>query len=252
LAKETLTFALEGDITLASFASALTDFNALLANLSKEVGGNAPIEWMVDELYSGSAIASFHGVYQNAQIVEAVVDAYEKVGEALANGREIPFSEAVRKRAYNITDMLDGKITALRFETPTQDYIISGRSQIGEKAAAMKYSLGTVKGLIETLSMRKKLSFTIWDSLFDKPVNCYLREGAEEQMRNSWGKNAVVTGKIGRQAKTGRPIVIRDVNAIQILDFPEPGSYKRARGVLPWSPEDEKPEVLLRRLRDAC
>lgn len=251
MAKETLTFALEGDITLASFASALSEFNALLDNLSKEVGNNSPVDWVVEELYAGSASATFHGIYEDVKIVETIVEAYEEVGDALSSGREIPFSEAVRRNCRNITGVLNGKITALRFETATRDFIISGKSQIGEKAPPMKYSLGTVKGTIQTLSMRKKLSFTVWDSLFDKPVSCYLKEGEEEMMREAWGKRAVVTGRIGRQAESGRPVVIREVKSIDILDRPEQGSYKRARGVLPWNQGEEKPEITLRRMRNA-
>lgn len=251
MAKETLTFALEGDITLASFAGALSEFNALLGNLSKEVGNNSPVDWVVEELYAGSAIAIFHGIYDDVKIVETIVDAYEQVGEALAYGRDIPFSEAVRKNCRNITGVLNGKVTSLRFETPARDFIISGKLQIGEKAAPMKYSLGTVKGTIQTLSMRKKLSFILWDALFDKPVSCYIQEGKEELLREAWGKRVVVTGKIGRQAESGRPISMREVKSIEIIEKPERGSYKRARGVLPWKQGDEKPEVILRRMRDA-
>lgn len=249
--KDTLTFALEGDVTLGYFAIALSEFDALLNNLSKEVGGDAKIDWMVEELYAGSAIGTFHGIYEDVKIVETIVDAYEEVGDALSSGRDIPFSEAVRRNARNITSILDGRITAVRFETPARDFLISSKTLAGVKVPPMKYGLGTVKGTIQTLSMRKKLSFTIWDSLFDKPVNCYLKEGDEERMRNAWGKPAVVSGKIGRQAETGRPIVIREVKSIHILEKPEPGSYRRARGVLPWGQGDEKPEAILRRLRDA-
>ena len=249
--KDTLTFALEGEVTLESFSSALSEFNSLLGNLSKEVGGGAKIEWMVEELYAGSAIATFHGLYDDIKIIETVVDAYETVGESLSSGREIPFSESVRKNARNITSILNGQITSVRFETPMRDFVISGKTLAGVKAPPMKYSLGTVKGTVQTLSMRKKLSFTIWDALFDKPVNCYLREEYEEQMRIAWGKRAVVSGKIGRQAETGRPIVIREVKSINILGDLEPGGYKRAKGALPWKQGDEKPENTLRRLRDA-
>ena len=250
MAKETLTFALEGDITLASFASALSEFNLLLGNLSKEVGNDSPVDWVIEELYAGSATATFHGIYDDVKIVETIVEAYEEVGDALSSGRDIPFSEAIRKNCRNITSVLNGKVTALRFETPARDFIISGKSQIGEKAPPMNYSLGTVKGTIQTLSMRKKLNFTVWDSLFDKPVSCYISEGQEELLRRSWGKRAIVTGRIGRQAESGRPVVIREVKSIEIVDLPEHGSYKHARGVLPWKQGDEKPEVILRRMRN--
>jgi hypothetical protein len=249
--KDTLTFVLEGEVTLSSYAAAMAEFNALLNNLGKEVGGNAGIDWVVDELFAGSAVATFHGLYEDVKVVETVVDAYEVVGDALASGREIPYSEPVRRNAWNLTSLLDGKITSLRFETPAREFIVSSKSKIGEKAVPMKYSLGTVKGTIQTLTMRRKLSFTIWDTLFDKPVNCYLKEGEEERMRYAWGKRAVVTGRIGRQSESGRPIVIREVKDIHILENAEPGSYKRARGVLPWSQGDEKPEDVLRRMRNA-
>ena len=91
MAKETLTFALEGDITLASFASALSEFNALLDNLSKEVGNNSPVDWVVEELYAGSASATFHGIYEDVKIVETIVEAYEEVGDALPAGARYPF-----------------------------------------------------------------------------------------------------------------------------------------------------------------
>ena len=251
MTKDTLTFVLEGEVTLSAFASALSAFNALLNNLSKDVGGNAGIEWRVDELYAGSAVATFQGLYADEKIVETVVDAYETVGEALASGLEIPFSEAVRRSAWGITDLLNGKITSLRFETPAREFIVSGRSKIGEKAPPMKYSLGTVKGTVQTLTMRRKLSFTVWDALFDKPVNCYLKEGEEERMRNAWGKRAIISGRIGRQSESCRPIVIREVKSIHILEDVEPGAYKHTRGALPWKPGDEKPEDILRRMRNA-
>jgi hypothetical protein len=245
MSKDTLTFALEGEVTLASFASVLSSFNDLLIHLSKEVGGDAAIDWMVEELYAGSAVATFHGLYEDLKVVESVVDAYETVGEALSSGYDIPYSEPVRRSVGNITDVLNGKITSIRFETSAREFIVSSKSLAGVKAPPMKYSRGTVKGVIQTLSMRKKLSFTLWDALFDRPVNCYLKEGEQERMRSAWGKRAVVSGRIGRQAETGRPIVVREVKTIHILEEVEPGSYRRARGVLPWKEGDEKPEDAL-------
>ena len=250
MAKDTLTFALEGEVALEEFASAINNFNLLLNSLSGDVGGGAKVEWVIDELYAGSAVATFHGVYADLQVIEHIINAYEDVGDSLANGREISYSPGVKRSAQNLTNILNGKITAFRFETPTKDFLISGRSYSGEKLPPMKYSQGTVKGTVQTLSMRKKLSFTIWDSLFDRAVNCYLKEGAEETMRNVWGKRAIVSGKIGRQSETGRPIVIRDVRYVRTLDDIIPGSYKRAKGVIPWVEGDELPEDIVRRMRD--
>jgi len=70
-------------------------------------------------------------------------------------------------------------------------------------------------------------------------------------MRNAWGKHAIVSGRVGRHADTGRPIVVRDVKQIRLLKDVEPGSYRRARGVFPWTIDSESPENIIRRLRSA-
>jgi len=249
MANDMLTLALEGDVDLQEFASAINSFNLLLSQLSREVGGNAKIEWMVDELHAGSATATFRGIYPEITPVENVVNAYEAVGDALSTGRDIPFSATVKKHASALTNIMNGKITALIFETPSREIFISGKVQ-GEKTEPMKYTYGTVKGTIETLSKHKRLSFTLWDSVFNKPVHCYFKPGEEENMRDVWGKKAVVSGRVARQPKTGRAIIVRDVNYVRAVEEVEPGSYKRARGALPWG-KGESAEDMIRRLRDA-
>ncbi len=251
MAKNTLTLALEGDVSLAKFARAMQDFNGLVGELSREVASAATIEWAIQELYGGSAVATILGTYTDPVEVEKVVDAYEIVGNSLAAGEEIPYSPKVRKKANSLTGLIAGGITAIRFETAEKDAFISGKA-VGETTArAIKYSRGTVKGIVQTLSMRKTLSFTLWDALFDKSVNCYLQAGQEEIMRNVWGKKAVVSGRVGRQPETGRPVVVREVKNIIVVEEAAPGSYRRAKGAIPWEKEEETPEEIIRRLRDA-
>jgi len=249
VANNTLTLALEGEIGLQEFASAFSNLSLLINQLSKEVDKDAQIDWLVEELYAGSAVATFRGDYPDGLIVENVIDAYEKVGDALAAGKEIPFSEIIRRHATALTNILDNKVTALRFETSNHDYLISGKVQ-GGKTEPIKYTYGTVKGTIETLTKRKQLSFTLWDSLFDKPVHCYFKEGDEDNMRFYWGKKAVVSGKVGRQPETGKPIVVREIKYVRVIEEVEPGSYRNARGSLSWGKSGETPEEMIRRLRD--
>jgi len=251
VAKDTLTFELQGEVELQEFAKAINSFSLLITELSNNVGGGAKIEWLVDELHAGSAIATFRGVFPEELVVENVVNAYEQVGDALAYGKEIPFSETIRKHVAAFTSVLDNKITAIRFETPTSDYLVSSKVQQGKKSEPIKYNYGTVKGTIETLTKHKKLSFTLWDALFDKPVHCYFKPGEEENMRSVWGKKVVVSGRVGRQPKTGKPLIIRDVNYVRPLEEAAPGSFRRARGVLSWGKGGETAEEMIRRLRDA-
>jgi len=250
LAKETLTLALEGDVSLVGFAKAISNLNLLLNQLTKEVNKNAEVDWIVDELYAGSAVATFRGVNGDLSSIENVVNAYEDVGDALQSGSNINYSLAAQRYARNLVSVIDNRITSIRFETPEKDFVIANRLT-KDTQETIKYAWSSVKGTVETLSRRKKLSFTLWDTLFDRPVSCYFKEGQEDIMRDTWGKRAVVSGKVGRRSSTGRPIVIRDVKQIRALEDVEPGSYRKARGVFPWTPDSELPEDIIERLRSA-
>lgn len=250
MTKDTLTLGLEGDIGLEDFAQAIGRFTGLIDALSKELSREAEIEWMIEDLYSSSAVATVRGICETRDAVARVVDAYVQVGDALAAGAGIPFSTEVRREATALTDVLDGRISSIRFETPERDVIITGKPSVGLRPGAVQYSLGTVKGTVQTLTMRRGLKFTLYDALFDKAVSCYLTEEQQERMREVWGKRAAVSGRVGRDPQYGRPMVVRDVTDIAVLKPPEPGSYKRARGVIPWKMDDEPPEDVIRRLRD--
>ena len=50
MAKETLTLALEGDVSLVEFAKAINNLNLLLNQLTKEVNKDAEVDWILDFL----------------------------------------------------------------------------------------------------------------------------------------------------------------------------------------------------------
>ena len=251
MAKETLTLALEGEVTLDEFAKAIGNLNLLLNQLAKEVTKNADVSWLIDELYAGSAVATFRGVNDDLSAVESIVNAYEDVGDSLQTRRTFSYSSTAERYAHDLVSIIDHRITSVRFETSEKDFVIDSRPTANIQEPQIKYAWSSVKGKIETLSERKKLSFTLWDSLYDKPVSCYFREEQKDTMRNAWGKRAIVSGKVGRRTETGRPIVIREMRQIRLLDDVEPGSYRKAKGVFPWEPNSELPEDTLGRLRSA-
>ncbi len=249
--KDTLTLALEGDIALGDFSTAMRLFARLLDALSDELCAEVSVEWVIQELYSSSAVATVQGVCEREGVVERIVDAYGQVGIALAGGQDLPFSPNVKRQATALTQILDGRITSMRFETPDRDVLISGRASEGLKARPIEFAYGTVRGTVQMLTMRRGLRFSIYDALFDRAVSCYLREGREEEMRNAWGKRALVAGRVGREPERGYPVVVRDVTEISVLEHVTPGTYKLARGVIPWREGDERPEAAIRRLREA-
>ena len=78
-------------------------------------------------------------------------------------------------------------------------------------------SIGTITGLVETLSMHKNLRFILYDATFDRAITCYIDKDQEDRMRNLWGKQVSVTGRILREPFSGKPTEIRNIKKITIL-----------------------------------
>lgn len=248
----TLTLRLEGEIILGEFAETVTQFNALVHRLADELAVNARIKWTVGDLEYGSAIVTITGDAERSDDVLKVIRGYEAVGKALEQRERVPYSPEVGRIALHLVKPLENKhITVIQFQTAEGDATIRNLSDKPSKTAPAKYTAyGTVKGRVETLSSRGKLRFTLYDPLFDKPVSCYLQDGQEDEMREVWGRTVWVTGRLTREPTSGYVSSIRTITSIDRVPEVEPGSYKRARGIIPWTEGDEPAEVSIRRLRD--
>jgi hypothetical protein len=254
---DTLTVALEGsDISLSSFASAVTALDALLKNLSIEVAPNSRIEWEVEDLQVGSAVATVRGrtVSGDPEAVYRVSSAYETIGAALSRGDAIPYSERVRHNVAALTAVLEDRVEAVRLETANQDYTIAGRR--GLPSPNVIYgrpliSLGAVEGRIQTLSNRRSLRFTLYDTLNDQAVACYLKSGEEDRIQALWGRRVIVEGEIRRDPWSGRPTTVRQITEVTPLPERDPDEWHEAKGVLAQVWNGEPAEETIRRIRDA-
>lgn len=248
MAGDTLTLALNGDVPLKTFAQAIDQFTRLVDALSGEVARDASIEWLIDDLQAGSAIATVRGESEQAALVGRVTAAYMIVGQALSLGQPIPYSDRVKAPARALTQLLNNRVTSLRFETPESDVIV-GNTLNNDQALPPVYAYGTLRGTVQTLSRQRTLRFVVYDPIHDRPVTCYLKAGEEEMVRDLWGRRVAVSGRIARDAKTGRAFSVREVSGVRLDEPSEPGSYKRARGI--WAGElNKSPLTVLRESRD--
>jgi hypothetical protein len=255
MAVDTVTLALSGDVALDDFSLAISRLKSLLAALAKDVAQGANILWLVDALDTGSALTTYKGSPMNggelAQ-VEQVVRAYGNVGQALERNDVIAYSRTVEKEARELLKVLQGgRVETLRFETPETDAIISAAPEDRPRSATTE-AYGAVEGRIQTLSRHGGLRFTLYDTLNNRAVSCYVAEDFDQElMRHAWGKRAIVEGWVKRDTATGRPLTIRRVRNVVVLPETEPGSYRDARATVPLSDPGLLPELVIRRLRDA-
>lgn len=255
-AEPVLTVALEGpDISLTSFATAISALDALLTALGAEVAPDSSLAWDVQSLEMGSAIASVIGrlVSGDPDGLARVGAAYEVIGDALTQEVGIPYSDAVTRHVGSLTGILANHVSAIRFETPNRDFTISSISDRQLAATApgrVTVDQGGVEGRIQTLSNRRSLRFTLYDELNDRAISCYLRHGEEDMIQKFWGHRALVEGMV-RRDWSGRPTTIRNITDVVLLPERGPDDWLSARGVLAEAWDGTPAEDMIRKVRDA-
>ena len=247
--EETLTIDVQGSVSLDDFASVIGAFRTLINALTTELVGKGAITWELDDLQYGSAIATVRG----ANLIhpdgpERVARGYIEVGLALQHFYPIPYGEQVQRAAHEVATKIRRSITGIRFETKETDAVIP-KSRVQQPPPPMVMRLGRVRGQVEAMSRRRTLRFTLYDSIFDRPVSCYLAPEQHAQMLDIWGKRVVVDGLVGRDPMTFYPVTVRQISRIKILEDVPVGTYALARGILTPHTE-EPPELRIRRMRD--
>jgi len=247
MAETTLTLSLEGQVWLTDFTSVMTHFQELVEALCEYLNREAVVHWEIVDLKAGSTVTTIRGASLDREFLAQVSNAFLTIGQHMQRGQSIPYPYPIAQPATQLTHVINGRITAVRFATAQNSITIETRvPSPGRTGRAVSY--GEIRGTVETLQ-RRQHRFTLYDELFDQAVTCHLRSDQHEMMRQLWGKAVVVTGEIERDVETQRPVEIRVVDDIQLLESVVPGSYERARGILRFG--DERPADLLRRLRDA-
>lgn len=251
-----ITFALNGDISIQSFAEAVKHFRSLVEQLSSSVAKGEPIDWRVEVLEASSAFVGVGG-YGEALAVDRVVTEYIRLGEDAQRGDLTPYPREIVGSVVDLVGLMNGQVESIRFETEESDALLTHDAKdaitahkplVGQKPPTYK-AWGAVDGYIQTLSQRSEYRFTLYDALFDKAVSCYMSASDEEKMRGMWGKRAMVEGMVTRDSGSGRPLSVRQISSVVLVDEREEGAWRSARGVSP-SVSGELPEVALRRARD--
>jgi len=172
------------------------------------------------------------------------------VGKALASGQPVPFSERVEGEARALTAVLNGTVTSLRFETADADVVVRGRVD-GDRRSLLVSAYGSVEGRVQPITSRTPNRFVLFHPLREAAVACYPSEDQYDALHRAWGRRARVEGWVTRDGSDGRPLSVRQVKRLTILEEGQLGSYLRARGISPAAPGDPTPEERIRRMRDA-
>jgi len=242
-----LTLRLKGEIPFRDLAKTFAGFQKLLDTIAQEIGKGNDIEWTTGNMSGGSAEVTITGQSEDMEIVEKTIDATDVIFTNLSLSRPIPYSDYVARQARMLTNVINGKINEISIEAGKEERRITER--IDDSSDIRKrYSHDTIKGKVQTLRRHRAFEFTLYDSLFGKAVNCHVTAEQEDQMRQLWGHIVFVSGLVGRDNKTGRPVDVRNIREIRAVPDVPPGTYEEAAGI--FDLRDRNPEAIVRELRN--
>ncbi len=248
MSKTTLTYEMGGQVDLKDLENGITLFRRLVYSLTPRTR----VTWVVEDLQPGSAIVTLRGQADDPAEVEHIIDEYEKIGSSLSRHETPNHARAgVVTAACAIADFVEPR-EYVRLGTAEQDYIIYGKGVADANTPTTPLiSIGAITGRVQTLSSRAGLRFNLYDTVHDRAVTCYLKQGQEDVMREVWGNWATVVGTVSRDSVTGKPISVRHIQKVERVYDVGSRSYQEARGAIPWQPGHILPEEAIRLLRDA-
>lgn len=249
MAGDSVTFRLDGELTIEKLANAFTRFRNVLQTLEQDQA--AQVRWVLAGLDYGSAAITARAEpldHDAVAKISKMTERYLAAGRQVSSGdfdQATPLLRVVR----DLTEVVDEHNRVI-LETADDELIFTAPISPGRVTAGPQTtkSLGTVRGRVETLSHRKGFRFTLYELASDRPVSCYLQADHEDLMRDAWGHIADVTGVVTRDADTGRPLAVRRVTSVDVVTEGDTMGFLRARGAVGGT---EPAEGVIRRIRDA-
>ncbi len=249
MAGDSVTFRLDGELTIEKVADAFARFRNVLQALEEDQ--KARVQWVLAGLDFGSA-----GITARAEPLDddaiakipAMTERYLSAGRQVSSG-ESDLGRPLLRLVRDLTDVADPQHRVI-LETADDEVIFDAPVPVPPMVFGPQTtkSLGTIRGRVETLSHRKGFRFTLYELASDRPVSCYLQADHEGLMRDAWGHIADVTGVVTRDADTGRALSVRRVTSVDVVNEGDSMGFLRARGAVGGS---EPAEQVIRRIRDA-
>jgi len=224
-------------VTPDTFRRLVAAFVDLLESVTEKAAGSGKRAVWNMVVSEGSRLITARAVadLQTQAVVQRVVRAIPDGLRRLEKGTPTPpayFDPRALRAARELSSYTkERKLTYLQFRGAGSPVSLSNRSAENVvKLLGQHQALGTIEGKLQTISDRQTLQFVVFDSLYDKGVNCFMDEAIMEEAMRAFRKRVAVTGMV-QYDQDGNPVSIR-VDAIQIFkDVSELPPIKEFRGL---------------------
>lgn len=232
----TLTLALNGDVTIEDFSKAMNQFKEIIKGLKDDVAPDSKIDWYIDELKAGSATAVLRGLpitNNDIPAIRNISEAYADVGRRIVHGETLAFNTTVINAVTNLRKMINGHITSINFQAAGKKYTVKKHAIFSpQKTYWNTETFGCAKGRVQSISDRQYPHFMLYDYDDDHAIACSLPENQREKMRGIWGMLVYVEGTINRDEDNDQITSISNISNIEIIKERKSKAWRQALGCL--------------------
>jgi hypothetical protein len=223
-----------------TFKRAVNAFIELLKAVSNEAAGDGKkIQWnMSVEKGSNVLIArpvpDVETTRASSLVIRALPDGLRRLEKGTPTSPSY-FDEKALRAAKDLASIKDGNAKSLDYlqiRSYGKPCEVSERtvSSIGRLLGGQHQALGSIEGRLQTITDRGTLQFVVYDSLFDKGVNCFMDDKIVDQAIKAWRKRVAVSGMV-QYDKEGHPVSIRVDTIREFKDVSELPTIKEMRGI---------------------
>lgn len=234
---------IEGELSLKRLAEAASRLVRILDAVDREVLNRPRVsfDWVITGLESGSAhLTAAPRLLKNQQVpvnaaAMVVSTVYEGISSIRAGGpRPRSFPDSAVDEVLGLVELLEVEgieSIAIRADGKVVDVSKAIRTQLATEAAQKEASLGSVEGVIETLTIHGQNYFNLYDDLTGNAVKCYFADEQLEDVHAAFGKRVMVWGTMYTLPSGVRDnIRVREMHVFgDEVDLPRAGDV---RGIL--------------------
>ena len=224
-----------GPLHANSLIGGLRNFLSILQELGKRSGNEDKIVWTVTDMKIRSPAEVVFSEVIEPGTTEFEVEFEDTIVSFLFNGiahlhqnSTIPphFNKNILKAVRNIGRTVGGggdekAIVKSMGHNGHRNNSIEITRVVAEHAneilSQSRWSYGSVRGRLESVTVHGRNSFRIYDSITGKGVPCYFKEGLFEKVRNSLARRVLAYGR-KKQDLFGNIHSLSDITEIRLLE----------------------------------
>ncbi len=254
MATNSVSFSLEGEISLDTLAKTAASLKKVLSELATEVVPGAEIRWVVDELASGGMRTTVRGCVSKGSKpsdVDKIARQYVAIGRAAGNGQALPCSDKVVDAVEELLWIAKAEGSEAIFGANGDASRIDLQSWSRMQTSAQSRAIGSVVGVIKGINGQRQPYVSVYEQGSNAAVRCFVDQEQLKWALASWGSKVFIRGHLTRDRRSRRKREIRQIITYRVADDSKSDRFEDAFGVGQWQPGDPTSVDLVRASRES-